>query len=223
MLARADNRGDRSRAARRPARRGAAVRAHARGEAGRRADPVRRRARWRDRPGHQAQLARPRRLGHGDAARQSMKRSSATSSRAASSARCAPRRPWRRRSSASWRAPRSMRSPSPTRPAGSRSALAAPRAALRRRPVGGDPQCLGRRRRRGAQDRGRRGPAPNRRKRGEIPVIAAFTSAQLDLALGRSNVVHAALLAGPASNGFLARCQSLERFRTIDPGGRGTG
>ena len=57
----------------------------------------------------------------------------------------------------------------------------------------------------------------------EIPVIAAFTSAQLDLALGRSNVVHAALLAGPASNGFLARCQSLERFRTIDPGGRGTG
>ena len=58
---------------------------------------------------------------------------------------------------------------------------------------------------------------------GEIPVISAFTSAQLDLALGRSNVVHAALLAGPASNGFLARCQSLERFRTSDPGGRGTG
>jgi len=58
---------------------------------------------------------------------------------------------------------------------------------------------------------------------GEIPVISAFTSAQLDLALGRSNVVHAALLAGPASNGFLARCQSLERFRTIDPGGRGAG
>ncbi len=57
----------------------------------------------------------------------------------------------------------------------------------------------------------------------EIPVISAFTSAQLDLALGRSNVVHAALLAGPASNGFLARCQSLERFRTIDPGGRGAG
>jgi len=57
----------------------------------------------------------------------------------------------------------------------------------------------------------------------EIPVVSAFTSAQLDLALGRSNVVHAALLAGPASNGFLARCQSLERFRMIDPGGRGTG
>jgi hypothetical protein len=43
----------------------------------------------------------------------------------------------------------------------------------------------------------------------------------LDLALGRSNVVHAALLAGPASNGFLARCQSLERYRTTSPDGRG--
>ena len=58
---------------------------------------------------------------------------------------------------------------------------------------------------------------------GEIPIIAAFTSSQLDLALGRSNVVHAALLAGPASNGFLARYRSLERFRTVDPDGRGTG
>jgi predicted RNA-binding protein YlxR (DUF448 family) len=55
----------------------------------------------------------------------------------------------------------------------------------------------------------------------QIPVIAAFTTTQLDLALGRSNVVHAALLAGPASNGFLARCQSLERYRTISPDGRG--
>jgi predicted RNA-binding protein YlxR (DUF448 family) len=58
---------------------------------------------------------------------------------------------------------------------------------------------------------------------GEIPIIAAFTSSQLDLALGRSNVVHAALLAGPASNGFLSRCQSLERYRTVDPDGRGAG
>ena len=57
---------------------------------------------------------------------------------------------------------------------------------------------------------------------GEIPIAGAFSSAQLDLALGRSNVVHAALLAGPASNGFLERYRSLERFR-IDPGGRGTG
>lgn len=59
-------------------------------------------------------------------------------------------------------------------------------------------------------------------KPGEIPTISAFTSPQLDLALGRSNVVHAALLAGPASDGFLARCQSLDRFRTSGPDGRGT-
>jgi len=80
----------------------------------------------------------------------------------------------------------------------------------------------------GAADGRRKIAAAVERRRQEddsaqIPMIAAFTTAQLDLALGRSNVVHAALLAGPASNGFLARCQSLERFRTIAPGGRGTG
>ncbi|MBX9777670.1 MAG: RNA-binding protein [Xanthobacteraceae bacterium] len=49
---------------------------------------------------------------------------------------------------------------------------------------------------------------------GAVPVLAAFTSAQLDLALGRSNVVHAALLAGPESKAVLARLARLERFRT---------
>ncbi len=52
----------------------------------------------------------------------------------------------------------------------------------------------------------------------QIGIIAAFTSAQLDLALGRPNVVHAALLAGPASETFLARCSRLERFRAGEPG-----
>ncbi len=47
-----------------------------------------------------------------------------------------------------------------------------------------------------------------------IMVLNAFTSSQLDLALGRSNVVHAALLAGPESNAFLARAARLDRFRT---------
>jgi predicted RNA-binding protein YlxR (DUF448 family) len=47
----------------------------------------------------------------------------------------------------------------------------------------------------------------------EIAVIAAFTGAQLDLALNRPNVVHAALLAGPGSETFLARVLRLERFR----------
>ncbi|MGE3147963.1 MAG: RNA-binding protein [Pseudorhodoplanes sp.] len=54
-----------------------------------------------------------------------------------------------------------------------------------------------------------------------IHVIRAFTSAQLDLALGRSNVVHAALLAGAATDTFIARFSRLERFRTGNPGGRG--
>jgi len=36
------------------------------------------------------------------------------------------------------------------------------------------------------------------------------------LALGRSNVVHAALLAGPASKTFLSRSQTLVRYRAAD-------
>jgi predicted RNA-binding protein YlxR (DUF448 family) len=80
-----------------------------------------------------------------------------------------------------------------------------------------------------AADAGRDGArkiaAAARRHLGEkadgLAVVEAFTAAQLDLAFGRPNVVHAALLAGPASDGFLARYRSLERFRTIGPGGRG--
>jgi predicted RNA-binding protein YlxR (DUF448 family) len=50
----------------------------------------------------------------------------------------------------------------------------------------------------------------------EFPVVRALTSEQLDLALGRSNVIHAALLAGPASKTFLSRCQILVRYRMAD-------
>jgi predicted RNA-binding protein YlxR (DUF448 family) len=50
-----------------------------------------------------------------------------------------------------------------------------------------------------------------------MAVVTLFSSAQLDLALGRANVIHAALLADRASDGFLARCRSLERFRTGVP------
>jgi uncharacterized protein len=49
-----------------------------------------------------------------------------------------------------------------------------------------------------------------------IPVVTALTSEQLDLALGRSNVIHAALLAGPASRTFLSRSQILVRYRMAD-------
>jgi hypothetical protein len=47
-----------------------------------------------------------------------------------------------------------------------------------------------------------------------VRVIDAFTSVQLDLALGRTNVIHAALLVGPESETFLARVERLDRFRT---------
>lgn len=57
----------------------------------------------------------------------------------------------------------------------------------------------------------------HRRFEGKEPptvIVEAFTTAQLDLAFGRSNVVHAALLAGPASETFLARYRRLVGFRT---------
>jgi predicted RNA-binding protein YlxR (DUF448 family) len=50
----------------------------------------------------------------------------------------------------------------------------------------------------------------------EIPVVTALTSEQLDLALGRSNVIHAALLVGPASKTFLSRSHILVRYRMAD-------
>jgi len=48
----------------------------------------------------------------------------------------------------------------------------------------------------------------------EIALIGEFSGAQLDLALNRPNVVHAALLAGPGSETFLARVSRLVRYRT---------
>ncbi|MGB6541552.1 MAG: RNA-binding protein [Xanthobacteraceae bacterium] len=58
--------------------------------------------------------------------------------------------------------------------------------------------------------------AVRRGRGGPLPVIGFLTSTQLDLALNRPNVVHAALLAGPVSETFLARCRRLERFRAGD-------
>jgi uncharacterized protein len=51
----------------------------------------------------------------------------------------------------------------------------------------------------------------------QIAVITLFTSGQLDLALGRPNVIHAALLAGPATETFIARSTRLDRFRAGVP------
>jgi uncharacterized protein len=52
---------------------------------------------------------------------------------------------------------------------------------------------------------------------GSTEIVTSFTTAQLDLALGRLNVVHAALLAGRAGETFLARWRILERFRAVEP------
>src|SRR5262249_42730020 len=60
------------------------------------------------------------------------------------------------------------------------------------------------------QNAGNHGESP------EIATVTALTSAELDLALGRSNVIHAALLAGPASKTFLSRSQTLVRYRLAD-------
>ena len=49
---------------------------------------------------------------------------------------------------------------------------------------------------------------------GRVRIIRDFASDQLDLAIARPNVVHAALLAGSASKTFLARHARLTRFRT---------
>ncbi|MGH6823746.1 MAG: RNA-binding protein [Methylocella sp.] len=50
------------------------------------------------------------------------------------------------------------------------------------------------------------------------PRVELFASGQLDLALGRANVIHAALMAGPASEGFLQRCRKLTLYRSGSPG-----
>ncbi len=74
----------------------------------------------------------------------------------------------------------------------------------------------------GAEDGIRKLDALARQKTGnegetpEFSIITALTSAELDFALGRSNVVHAALLAGPASKTFLSRSQILVRYRLTD-------
>lgn len=47
----------------------------------------------------------------------------------------------------------------------------------------------------------------------QVRIVTDLSSEQLDLALARPNVIHAALVAGPASEAFLARHARLTRFR----------
>jgi uncharacterized protein len=54
------------------------------------------------------------------------------------------------------------------------------------------------------------------------PFITIFESRHFDLALGRSNVIHAALGVGPATTGFLTRVAALARWRGGDPASAGS-
>jgi uncharacterized protein len=56
------------------------------------------------------------------------------------------------------------------------------------------------------------------RERMPTPLVRAFTASQLDLALGRPNVIHAALLGGREGDSFLARWRTLERYRASEDG-----
>ena len=74
-----------------------------------------------------------------------------------------------------------------------------------------------------AAEDGRRKLAAALRKRaaGTISGISVFDDLpgdDLDVALGRVHVIHAALLAGPGSEGCLARWRRLRRFRGVDDG-----
>ncbi len=72
-----------------------------------------------------------------------------------------------------------------------------------------------------AEDGLRKLEAALRRRFGEAAAslsrVQIFGSAQLDLALGRTHVIHASLTAGAASEGFISRSRRLERFRGLRP------
>jgi len=68
----------------------------------------------------------------------------------------------------------------------------------------------------GGADGGRKLSQALRRRFGgeERAEIRLFTSPQLSLALGLTNVIHAALIEGTASEAFLSHCRRLERYRS---------
>ncbi|WP_255564861.1 RNA-binding protein [Methylovirgula sp. HY1] len=53
------------------------------------------------------------------------------------------------------------------------------------------------------------------------PQVKLFTSLQLSLALGHTNVIHAALIDGAAAQAFLSRCRRLELYRSAPSGAGG--
>lgn len=51
-----------------------------------------------------------------------------------------------------------------------------------------------------------------------LPVLRLFTSEELGLALGRPNVIHAAVLQGPAGGSFMEAAIRLQRYDGVDDG-----
>ena len=70
----------------------------------------------------------------------------------------------------------------------------------------------------GAADGKRKLAQVVRRSGREVPMLEVFASGQMDLALGRENVIHAALLADPVSDAFLVRAHQLQRYRQSETG-----
>ena len=73
-----------------------------------------------------------------------------------------------------------------------------------------------------ADGAGKRERALRARRGGEADTVARvnlFSSRQLDLALGKANVIHAALNAGAATSAFLERAERLRRYRVDDSAG----
>lgn len=59
-------------------------------------------------------------------------------------------------------------------------------------------------------------PGPGTTDLGEFVIVDSFASPELDLALGRPHVIHAALLRAPAGGFALTRCLRLHRFELTE-------
>jgi predicted RNA-binding protein YlxR (DUF448 family) len=68
----------------------------------------------------------------------------------------------------------------------------------------------------GAEDGKRKIAQAARRGGSGVETVSLFTSSQMDLALGRTNVIHAALKNGGPTVAFLARCRRLAAYRGGD-------
>ena len=70
----------------------------------------------------------------------------------------------------------------------------------------------------GGPDGGRKLAQAMLRRFGQVaakPQVKLFTSLQLSLVLGHTNVIHAALIDGSAAQAFLSRCRRLELYRSV--------